>query len=58
MGASPGLDTVQVAQLLGEGRGNHAHLAVLLLEIKGIGRVDFYEVCFSLKINGREIGAE
>lgn len=44
IGASPGLDSSQVAHVLGDGRGCHADLVVAQMETKGIGRIDFYEV--------------
>lgn len=44
MGLPPGLDTVSVAQALGEGRGSQADLVVAIMQTKGTGRVDFYEV--------------
>lgn len=44
MGNPPGLDTAQMAQALGEGRGNQATLVVTAMETKGTRRVDVYEV--------------
>lgn len=44
MGLPPGLDVAQVAQALGEGRGSQADLVVAVMETKGTGRIDFYEV--------------
>lgn len=40
----PGLDAAHVAQALGEGRGSQADLVVAIMETKGTGRIDFYEV--------------
>lgn len=44
MGRLGGLDSPQVAQVLGEGRGDHAALVVALMEPGGLGRIDYYEV--------------
>lgn len=44
MGLPPGLDTVHVAQALGEGRGSQAGLVVAIMQTKGTGRIDSYEV--------------
>lgn len=44
MGLPPGMDAAHVAQALGEGRGSQADLVVAVMETKGAGRVDFYEV--------------
>ena len=56
IGASPGLDSSQVAHVLGDGRGCHADLVVAQMETNGIGRIDFYEVgdvldCFAVYDN-------
>lgn len=47
MGLPPGLDTLHVAQALGEGRGSQADLVVAVMESKGTGRIDFYEVRYT-----------
>ena len=44
MGLPAGLDAAHVAQALGEGRGSQADLVVAIMETKGTGRIDFYEV--------------
>lgn len=44
MNLPPGLDAVHVAQALGEGRGSQADLVVAIMETKGVGRIDLYEV--------------
>lgn len=44
MGVSLALDSGQVAKMLGDGRGSYADLVVALMETKGAGRIDSYEV--------------
>lgn len=44
MNLPPGLDAVHVAQALGEGRGSQADVLVAMMETKGVGRIDLYEV--------------
>lgn len=50
MGICPGLKLAQVAQVLGEERGSHAGLVVAIMEAKGLGRIDFYEVSCALRV--------
>ncbi|CAN0006206.1 unnamed protein product [Ectocarpus sp. 12 AP-2014] len=53
MNLPPGLDAVHVAQALGEGRGSQADLVVAIMETKGIGRIDLYEMLAVLTMYGK-----